>query len=170
MKYKTKIGHAHLKVRDLDRATAFYMRYFSLQLIDMYTFNYGYMGSRTTGNAAQCGMVAGPRWQGEKPKGVSTMFRSETEFSLGLIRTQLFDAADIENVKKIQAGYRAMPLSQFQNKPAPPVDRDGIDDRKPRHAPASDAAEAARGIAADEPINDRDQAENDDGRHRKLKD
>jgi len=25
-------------------------RYFSVQLIDMYTFNYGYMGSRTTGN------------------------------------------------------------------------------------------------------------------------
>ena len=60
-------------------------RYFSLQLIDMYTFNYGYMGSRTTGNAAQCAMVAGPRWQGDKPKGVSTLFRSETDFSLGLI-------------------------------------------------------------------------------------
>lgn len=94
-------------------------RYFSLQLIDMYTFNYGYMGSRTTGNAAQCAMIAGPRWQGEKPKGVRTMFRSETEFSLGLIRTQLFDAADIENVKKIQAGYRAVPLSKFLGKPAP---------------------------------------------------
>ncbi len=94
-------------------------RYFSLQLIDMYTFNYGYMGSRTTGNAAQCAMVAGPRWQGGKPKGVSKVFRSETDFSLGLIRTQLFNAADIENVKKIQAGYRAVPLSKFLGKPAP---------------------------------------------------
>jgi hypothetical protein len=48
------------------------------------------------------------------------MFRSETDFSLGLIRTQLFNASDIENVKKIQAGYRAVPLSTFLNKPAPP--------------------------------------------------
>ena len=94
-------------------------RYFSLQLIDMYTFNYGYMGSRTTGNAAQCAMVAGPRWRGEKPKGVSKIFRNETDFSLGLIRTQLFNAADIENVKKIQAGYRAVPLSKFLGKPVP---------------------------------------------------
>lgn len=94
-------------------------RYFSLQLIDMYTFNYGYAGSRATGNDAQCSMIAGPRWTGKKPAGVKNMFRSETDFSLGLIRTQLFNASDIENVKKIQAGYRAMPLSTFLNKPAP---------------------------------------------------
>ena len=99
---------------DIDKS-----RYFSLQLIDMYTYNYGYMGSRTTGGAAQCAMVAGPRWQGDKPKGVGRIFRSETDFSLGLIRTQLFNAGDIENVKKIQAGYRALPLSKFLGQPAP---------------------------------------------------
>src|SRR5882724_4733269 len=43
-------------------------RYYSVQLIDMYTFNYGYMGSRTTGNAAGNYMVAGPTWKGEKPE------------------------------------------------------------------------------------------------------
>src|SRR5262249_34319088 len=32
----------------------------------------------------------------------------------------LFNPADLDNVKKIQAGYRALPLSKFQNKPAPP--------------------------------------------------
>ena len=35
-------------------------RYFSVQLVDMYTFNYGYMGSRTTGNGAGCSMITGP--------------------------------------------------------------------------------------------------------------
>jgi len=96
-------------------------RYFSLQLIDMYTFNYGYAGSRTTGNGAGCVMIAGPSWKGEKPAGINRVFQSETEFSIGLIRTQLFNPADIENVKKIQAGYRALPLSKFQNLPAPPA-------------------------------------------------
>jgi len=96
-------------------------RYFSVQLVDMYTFNYGYMGSRTTGNGAACHMVAGPGWKGEKPEGIGKMFQSETDFSFALIRTQLFDPADIDNVKKIQAGYRALPLSKFQNKPAPPA-------------------------------------------------
>lgn len=96
-------------------------RYFSIQLVDMYTFNYGYAGSRTTGNGAACHMIAGPRWKGEKPAGVASLFRSETDFSLAVIRTQLFNSADIENVKKIQAGYRGQTLSQFQKKPAPPA-------------------------------------------------
>ena len=96
-------------------------RYFSVQLVDMYTFNYGYMGSRTTGNGAACHMIAGPHWNGAKPQGIGTVFRSETDFSIALIRTQLFDPADIDNVKKIQAGYRAIPLSTFQSKPAPPA-------------------------------------------------
>jgi hypothetical protein len=96
-------------------------RYFSVQLVDMYTFNYGYMGSRTTGNDAGCFMIASPRWTGEKPEGIDKMFRSETEFSMAVIRTQLFSPSDIDNVKTIQAGYRAMPLSKFQNGPAPPA-------------------------------------------------
>lgn len=32
--YNTKIGHAHLKVRDLNRALQFYTRYFSLQITE----------------------------------------------------------------------------------------------------------------------------------------
>jgi hypothetical protein len=95
-------------------------RYFSVMLVDMYTFNYGYMGSRSTGNGAACNMIAGPGWKGEKPEGIAKMFRSETDFSTAVIRTQLFNPADIENVKKIQAGYRGQTLSQFQNKTAPP--------------------------------------------------
>ena len=96
-------------------------RYFSVQLVDLYTFNFGYMGSRTTGNHAACNMIAGPSWKGEKPAGVAQMFASETDFAIALIRTQLFNPADIDNVKEVQAGYRAMTLSQFQNKPAPPA-------------------------------------------------
>src|SRR5262245_18567642 len=81
-------------------------RYYAVQLTDMYAFYYGYVGSRATGNGAGCYLVAGPGWQGETPPGIARVFRSETEFGLVLFRTQLFDAADIENVRKIQAGYR----------------------------------------------------------------
>jgi hypothetical protein len=95
-------------------------RYFAVQLVDMYTFNYGYMGSRTTGNGAACFMVAGPEWKGEKPRGIAKVFQSETDFSIAGFRTQLFNSAEIDNVRKIQAGYRGQTLSQFQHKPAPP--------------------------------------------------
>jgi hypothetical protein len=95
-------------------------RYFSVQLVDMYTFNYGYIGSRTTGNGAACHMVAGSGWTGEKPVRIASVFRSETEFSMALIRTELFDPGDIENVKEIQAGYRGETLSKFEGKRVTP--------------------------------------------------
>ena len=94
-------------------------RYFSLQLVDLYTCNFGYAGSRTTGNGANCVMIAGPRWDGEVPPGVAKLFRCETDFALGIIRTQLLNAGDIDQVRAVQAGYRAVPLSGFLGKPAP---------------------------------------------------
>jgi len=94
-------------------------RYFSVQLIDAYTFNFDYIGSRTTGNDGGSFLVAGPDWHGEIPKGIKRVFRSETEFVLALYRTQLFNPEDMDNVKKIQAGYRVEPLSAFLGQPAP---------------------------------------------------
>jgi hypothetical protein len=96
-------------------------RYYSVMLVDMYTFNYGYMGSRTTGNGAGRYMIAGPNWKGKTPSGIKQVFRCETDFSLVAYRTQLFNPADIDNVKKIQAGYKAQTLSAFLKQPAPPA-------------------------------------------------
>jgi hypothetical protein len=96
-------------------------RYYSVQLVDMYTFNYGYAGSRTTGNDGGTFMIAGPNWKGEKPAGIDKVFQCETGFSFAIIRTQLFNPADLENVKMIQAGYKGQPLSSFLKKPAPPA-------------------------------------------------
>jgi len=96
-------------------------RYFSLQFVDLYTFNFAYVGSRSTGNAAGNFLLVGPRWNGSKPEGIKAIIRSETDFDFVLYRTQLFSPADIENVKDIQAGYKVQPLSQFLGQPAPPA-------------------------------------------------
>lgn len=94
-------------------------RYYSLQFIDQYTFNFAYVGSRATGNGAGRFLLAGPKWKGPVPKGIKQVIRSETEFAFVLYRTQLFNPADIENVKKIQAGYKVQTLSDFLGRPAP---------------------------------------------------
>jgi len=94
-------------------------RYFSVQLIDYYTFNFDYIGTRTTGNGGGSFLLAGPGWQGATPKGVKKVFRCETELAIPTYRTQLFDPADIDNVKKVQAGYKVQPLSAFLGRPAP---------------------------------------------------
>jgi hypothetical protein len=96
-------------------------RYYSVQLIDAYTQNFDYIGSRATGNDGGSYVIAGPGWKGGTPKGIKKVFRSETEFVLPIVRTQLFNPADLENVKKVQAGYKLQPLSAFLGQPAPPA-------------------------------------------------
>jgi hypothetical protein len=54
-------------------------RYFTVQLIDLYTYNFDYLGSRTTGNEGGSFLLAGPNWHGETPAGVKKVLRSETE-------------------------------------------------------------------------------------------
>jgi len=94
-------------------------RYFSIQLIDYYTQNFAYAGTRTTGNGGGAFLLAGPGWKGETPKGIDKVFRSETELVFPGYRTQLFNPGDLENVKKIQAGYKVETLSAFLGQPAP---------------------------------------------------
>lgn len=96
-------------------------RYYSVMLCDGNTFNYGYIGSRATGPEAGDYMVVGPDWKGETPAGIKKVFRSTTQFSLAAYRTQLFNAEDMPNVVKIQAGYKAQPLSAYLKQPAPPA-------------------------------------------------
>ncbi len=95
-------------------------RYYSLQFVDMYTHNFAYVGSRATGNAAGNYLLAGPGWSGEVPAGIDGVIRSETQFAFVLYRTQLFDEADLEEVRKIQSCYRVQTLSQFKGVSAPP--------------------------------------------------
>ncbi|MBX7208885.1 MAG: DUF1254 domain-containing protein [Verrucomicrobiaceae bacterium] len=93
-------------------------RYFSVQLIDAYTHNFAYLGSRTTGNEGGSFLIAGPGWKGAKPEGVKQVIPAETELALAVYRTQLFRPDDLDNVKKIQAGYQVRSLSQFLGQPA----------------------------------------------------
>jgi hypothetical protein len=96
-------------------------RYFSVMLCDGNTFNYGYIGSRATGNEAGDYLVVGPDWKGETPSGIKKVFRSTTQFSLAAYRTQLINPADMPNVIKVQAGYKVQPLSAYLKRPAPPA-------------------------------------------------
>jgi hypothetical protein len=94
-------------------------RYYSVQLCDGNTFNYGYIGTRATGPEAGDYMVTGPDWKGQTPPGIKKVFPSSTQFSMAIFRTQLFNPTDMPNVIKIQNGYKTQPLSAFLKQPAP---------------------------------------------------
>ena len=44
-------------------------RYYTGQLVDLYTYNFAYLGTRSYGNDGGTFMIAGPGWKGETPKG-----------------------------------------------------------------------------------------------------
>jgi hypothetical protein len=96
-------------------------RYYVVQLTDGSTYNYGYIGTRATGTEAGDYMVVGPEWKGETPPGIKKIFRSGTQFSLAVVRTQLFAPDDMPNVVAVQACYTARPLSAYLRKLAPPA-------------------------------------------------
>jgi hypothetical protein len=95
-------------------------RYYSFQLIDLYTHNFGYVGTLSTGNEAGRYLIAGPGWDGKKPAGITDILRSETNFILTVTRTQLFGPNDLKKVKGLQGQYKLQPLSAFLGQ-APPA-------------------------------------------------
>ena len=60
-------------------------RYYSLQFVDGYTYNFAYVGSRTTGNGGGKYLLAGPNWKGDKPEGINEVIRSDTDLMLRLV-------------------------------------------------------------------------------------
>jgi hypothetical protein len=64
--------------------------------------------------------VIGPDRNGEIPSDIKKVFRSSTQFSIALYRTQLFNPDDIQNVRKVQAEYKLETLSKHKRQPPPP--------------------------------------------------
>jgi hypothetical protein len=94
-------------------------RYYSVQLIDAYTQNFAYLGTRSTGNKGGQFMIAGPDWKGKQPQNIDRLLRSETNIAYALYRTQLFDEEDLAKVKQIQKGYKVQSLSRYTRHKAP---------------------------------------------------
>ncbi|TNC66566.1 DUF1254 domain-containing protein [Rubellimicrobium roseum] len=101
-------------------------RYYSLHLVDLYSHNVDFLGTRKDGNDGGDFLIAGPDWEGEAPEGIRRVVRIPTRIMYSMFRTQLFNPADIERVRAIQAGYAVRPLSEYAGTeapaPAPSVD------------------------------------------------
>ncbi len=101
----------------------------ALQVMDLYTYRIGQLGSRDTGGLGGGNfLVAGPSWKGKTPPGIAKVLRSETELATVVGRTQRFSPADSDNAKRIQSRYKVQPLSAYRKggKPAAPAKVDWI--------------------------------------------
>ncbi len=94
-------------------------RFYHFQFIDLYTHNYAYLGTLTTGNKAGKYLLVNHAWKGEKPDGIDDLIRSETDLFFVVVRTQLMHENDLENVKRIQGEYQMQTISAYIGKDAP---------------------------------------------------
>jgi hypothetical protein len=88
-------------------------RYFSVQLVDMFTHNFAYLGTRSTGGRAGSYLITGPQWAGAKPGKAAGVFRSETEFVYCIVRIEVRGPDDVDAVRALQQGIRFTPLHVF---------------------------------------------------------
>lgn len=88
-------------------------RYYVFQMVNMYNYNYGYVGARATGYRAGSYLITNYNWTGAVPQGIDNVFQSETRFGFLFGRTLIDGPEDVENVKAIQRGYRLQYLSRY---------------------------------------------------------
>lgn len=93
-------------------------RYVSAEIFDLYTYILGYVSPRTNGCRGGDFLISGPGWTGAAPDGMGT-FACPSDLALVLVRTQLFDAADLANVVTLQDRMTVTPLSTWLGGPAP---------------------------------------------------
>ncbi len=94
-------------------------RFYHFQLIDLYTHNFAYLGTLTTGNNPGKYLIATRSWEGGKPEGVDKIIRCETGLFFVVVRTQLMNGNDLENVQRIQGEYQLQSLSSYLGTEAP---------------------------------------------------
>jgi hypothetical protein len=94
-------------------------RYYLLPMLDMWTDVFASPGWRTTGTQAGNFLITPPGWNGAVRSGM-TRINAPTPYVWIIGRTKTDGPQDYDAVRKIQAGYKITPLSQW-DKPAQPV-------------------------------------------------
>ena len=92
-------------------------RYYVIQLVDLYTHNFAYIGTRATGNGPGNYLISGPYWQGKKREGIDDVFSSEGNFVLCLGRTAVDGSDDVSAALQVMEQFTITPLSVFQDQP-----------------------------------------------------
>jgi hypothetical protein len=95
-------------------------RYYLLPMLDMWTDVFASPGWRTTGTQAANFLLTPPGWTGNVPAGM-TRISAPTPIVWIIGRTKTDGPPDYDAVRKIQAGYKVTPLSQWGKTLVPPV-------------------------------------------------
>lgn len=90
-------------------------RYYMIQLVDMYTNSFAYVGGATSGYKGGKFAIVGPGWKGTLPDGVKRI-DAPTPWVLIQPRVHVANAADLSSAKKVLADITVKGLSEYMGK------------------------------------------------------
>lgn len=90
-------------------------RYYSIQMMEMYTDIFGYVGKRETANKAGNYLLVGPHWKGKIPKGITAIRRSPTPKGALLMRILIDSRDNLEAPMALASKTKIAPLSNWQS-------------------------------------------------------
>lgn len=110
-------------------------RYFSIQLVDMATDNFAYIGTRATGTNGGNYLLVGPHFKGSLSTAkFDRVIVAPSQFIALATRTAVDGQEDIPGAAAVQDGLKITLLSQFLKQPAPksapPIDFPAFDQAK----------------------------------------
>ena len=97
-------------------------RYFSLQLIDICTNSFGYIGTRTTGDGAHKTLLYFQGDTNHRQSQVDSKICSPSSLVLGICRTAVQDKADLESARALQNALQVSTLGQKLPKSAQDIE------------------------------------------------
>jgi hypothetical protein len=96
-------------------------RYYNIQFAGFNSDNFGYVGTRTTGNSAGQYAVVPPGWDGQLPDGVIKQAVAPSAWIIVVVRIVQTGISDLDQVRQLQDGFKITALSQWgQSNPATP--------------------------------------------------
>jgi hypothetical protein len=95
-------------------------RYIVIQLINMWTDDFGSIGSRTTGTGAGNFLIAGPKWNGTPPPDIKDVYRCSTRYGWVLVQIAAKGPEEFKEVNALQDQLKITPLSAWGRPYTPP--------------------------------------------------
>ncbi len=95
-------------------------RYYMVEIVDMWTNAFAYVGGSATGYAGGTYALVGPGWHGKLPLGIKRI-ESPTRWVELQPRVYVKDQADLAPAQGVLNGITVQGLAQYEHKPAPPA-------------------------------------------------
>jgi hypothetical protein len=95
-------------------------RYLVAQALNMWTDDFGSVGTRTPATKSGDFLIAGPNWNGTAPEGIKETFRSSTRYAWILVQISAASRKDFPAIHALQDKLNVTPLSAWGKPYTPP--------------------------------------------------